>query len=476
MNRNRQYMVFLMVMMFALTAFAGVSHGAPSVISVDPGNNNTRVSLNKTISAMFSEVMDTTTITGSTFYVYKDGTDPATGTIPATVTTATSSGLTIANLKPNPQLEPDYRYKAEITTAVRNPVGVALTAKYTWSFTTIHDTPPTLAVTVPADNSTTTNATSNVTGSVSAAGNIGIRSLTVNGSAVTVNADGTFSHAVTLSNGANTITVKATDNADLTTTVIRTVTLDPGAPVLAITTPADNSKTSMTYTTISGTVGSATTTVSVTVNGGPSQSASVTDTAFSITVNLSPGSNAIVITATSLLGKTASASRTVFSDSQAPSLAITDPSQDITTSENNHTIRGTVADALSSVTLTIEVDSVPLANSPAAVNGVFEQRITYSGQKTHTVKVKAVDEVGNEVSVQRNIIYSLPDLNGDGIVNIADAVLLMQIAVGFIYPTSDQLAKGDVAPLINGRPSPDGIIDVGDVIVMLKKVVGLITW
>jgi hypothetical protein len=45
-----------------------------------------------------------------------------------------------------------------------------------------------------------------------------------------------------------------------------------------------------------------------------------------------------------------------------------------------------------------------------------------------------------------------------------------------IAPTSEQLRTGDVAPLVDGAPSPDGKIDVGDVLVILGKIAGTESW
>ena len=71
--------------------------------------------------------------------------------------------------------------------------------------------------------------------------------VTINGEEVTVNQDGTFSKVITLSAGANVITVIATDRAGKTTTVVRNVTLDTGAPVIRQITltpnPVDAGKT-----------------------------------------------------------------------------------------------------------------------------------------------------------------------------------------------------------------------------------------
>jgi len=61
-------------------------------------------------------------------------------------------------------------------------------------------------------------------------------------------------------------------------------------------------------------------------------------------------------------------------------------------------------------------------------------------------------------------------------VSIADALRALRIASGLITPTANDLAHGDVAPLVNNVPAPDGKIDLGDVIVILRKSVGLVTW
>jgi hypothetical protein len=52
----------------------------------------------------------------------------------------------------------------------------------------------------------------------------------------------------------------------------------------------------------------------------------------------------------------------------------------------------------------------------------------------------------------------------------------MRVAVGVTEPTPEQRQRGDVAPLVNGKPAPDGRIDLGDAVVILRKVVGLVTW
>lgn len=96
--------------------------------------------------------------------------------------------------------------------------------------------PPALSVTAPANNLVTNNASCTVSGTTSDVTSSPV-TLTVKlnagtATAVTVNTDGSFSKALTLAAGVNTITVTAKDAAGKTTTVTRTVTLDTGAPVI----------------------------------------------------------------------------------------------------------------------------------------------------------------------------------------------------------------------------------------------------
>ena len=65
------------------------------------------------------------------------------------------------------------------------------------------------------------------------------------------------------------------------------------------------------------------------------------------------------------------------------------------------------------------------------------------------------------------------DINGDGIVDIGDALLALKFAVGQLQPTLPELARGDVAPLVNGISIGDGKIDIEDAVLILRKAVGL---
>jgi len=65
------------------------------------------------------------------------------------------------------------------------------------------------------------------------------------------------------------------------------------------------------------------------------------------------------------------------------------------------------------------------------------------------------------------------DLNEDGVVNAADVLLVTQIVLGTRIPTANQAVIADVAPMINGIPSPDGIINSADTLLITRKALGL---
>lgn len=83
---------------------------------------------------------------------------------------------------------------------------------------------PTIGIASPADGSTTTSATAAVTGTVADTG--AVASVSVDGQAADISG-GTWSAAVPLSSGANTITVSAIDQAGLSTTTSETITYVP---------------------------------------------------------------------------------------------------------------------------------------------------------------------------------------------------------------------------------------------------------
>lgn len=100
---------------------------APRVTSTDPLNLATGVALNKVISATFSEAMDPSKITTTTFTLM-NGTTVVSGTV-------NYSG-TIATFTPSVNLLSGTTYTAKITTGAMNIAGTPLANDYVWTFNT----------------------------------------------------------------------------------------------------------------------------------------------------------------------------------------------------------------------------------------------------------------------------------------------------------------------------------------------------
>lgn len=61
------------------------------------------------------------------------------------------------------------------------------------------------------------------------------------------------------------------------------------------------------------------------------------------------------------------------------------------------------------------------------------------------------------------------DLNGDGLVDIVDVLLARRIVLGLLIPTDVQMLHGDVAPLVGGKPRPNGVMDAGDLLLIQRE-------
>lgn len=122
---------------------------APTVASKSPADGATGVLINTTVSAAFSEAMDSSTVNASTFTL--------SGGVSGTV--AYDASTSAATFTPSAGLAPNTTYTATITTGAKDLAGNAMAAAYTWSFTTgmatSSNNPPTgPALVSPADGQT----------------------------------------------------------------------------------------------------------------------------------------------------------------------------------------------------------------------------------------------------------------------------------------------------------------------------------
>src|ERR1035437_9947051 len=120
----------------------------PRVSATIPANNATGVPINAKVDATFSEAMDPSTITTTTFTLKQGAT-----AVPGTVT---YSGVS-AVFTPAGNLAASTTYTATITTGAQCVEGVAMAANYTWSWTTAaapDTTAPTVTGTIHANGAT----------------------------------------------------------------------------------------------------------------------------------------------------------------------------------------------------------------------------------------------------------------------------------------------------------------------------------
>jgi hypothetical protein len=179
-------------------------------------------------------------------------------------------------------------------------------------------------------------------------------------------------------------------------------------------------------------------------------------------------------------------------DNTAPTLTISNPSLAIANSSVSvtYTVTYNGADAVTLAPGNVTLNATGTANGTVAVSGtgtdsrtVTISNITgYSGTLGITIAANSAnDAAGNNAagslpSITFKVDNSSGDLNGDNIVDVLDALKTLRIATGLDAATPADLAHGDVAPIQNGLPHPDGKIDLSDVVVILRKSAGLSSW
>ena len=116
----------------------------PTVTLTEPASDATAVALNRTVVVTFSKAMDQTTLNATNFTL-KQGTTAVAGAVTSTSTKATFT--------PAVNLEGSKVYTATIS-GVKDVAGNVIAANYTFSFTTVDVTPPTVTQTDPLNNAT----------------------------------------------------------------------------------------------------------------------------------------------------------------------------------------------------------------------------------------------------------------------------------------------------------------------------------
>ena len=81
------------------------------------------------------------------------------------------------------------------------------------------------------------------------------------------------------------------------------------------------------------------------------------------------------------------------------------------------------------------------------------------------IEINAGSDPNNVISIPGS---ATGDINYDGVVDTVDVILARRIALGELVPDTNQLLRGDIAPVISGVPTPDGVIDTADFVVIQR--------
>jgi hypothetical protein len=139
------------------------------------------------------------------------------------------------------------------------------------------------------------------------------------------------------------------------------------------------------------------------------------------------------------------------------------------TTATSQTLSGSVTDNVGVASVTVQIGSAtPYAASLNGNSWSFSLASLPIG--TNEITVRATDASGNSALAKTSIVVETQPAT----LSIADATLAMQVSVGKIKPSTSQKSRLDVAPVINGKSSPNGKVDTGDAIVILSQVVGKI--
>ncbi|MEO8578235.1 MAG: Ig-like domain-containing protein, partial [Gemmatimonadales bacterium] len=134
--------------------FTTIDNIAPTIVSRSPAPGATNVATSATVQVGFSEPMDASTITSSTFTLSSGG---------AVAGAVTYNPATrVATFTPGAALGSAQSYTVTVTTGVRDAAGNALAANDVFSFTTVDNTPPTIVSRTPSAGATDVAANTTV--------------------------------------------------------------------------------------------------------------------------------------------------------------------------------------------------------------------------------------------------------------------------------------------------------------------------
>lgn len=393
----------------------------PTVTAQMPPDGAGNIAISAPATAVFSEAIDPATLSAATF-ILADGSGPLIGSVSYNAATRTAA------FTPNAPLANNSLYTATISTGVRGRSGNSLAQDKVWSFTTIPQETilPVITATAPT----------------SGAGNVStFRPVTA---AFSENMDPATINASTFTLAGITGTVSY-DGAT------RTASFTPDAPLAN-----NNTYTATISTAVKDLAGNRLPLARVwSFTTGPPDFVPPT------VISTQPAAAATNIP----LVTTISA---VFSEPMGLA-SIGQTSFTLTGRTYASTPPFTVSGTISNNSFIPIAQFIP--NAPLIIGTAY----------TATITTAVTDQAGNHMAADKTWSFvTLPDgilSPGNTAPTIADALRILRISVNLIPASSDDMNHGDVAPLgQDGKPLPDGVINIQDALVILRKVVGLISW
>ncbi|WP_233595405.1 Ig-like domain-containing protein [Corallococcus sp. CA031C] len=374
-----------------------------TAVSSNGTTNSTQASSTFTVAVPAPTVAITTPANGATV------TNPANVTVSGTAANATTVNLTVNGtnygpitvtggnwsqvLTPNPLPNGTYN----VTAVSTNAYGTN-SAQATSTFT-VNVAAPTVAISTPANGSTTANPSVTVTGTSANATRVTVTFQGIDYGPITVDASGNWSQALPgpLADGSYTVTAVSTNAGGTnSTTASSTFTVDQTAPVVAITTPANGSTTNTPNVTVTGTATDADF-VTLTFDGASYGPITVTggNWSFALPGPLSDGDYTVTATATDGAGNTSTPATSTFTvDQTAPTVAIGSPADGSTVGTSTVTVTGTSTGA-TFVTVTFQgTDSGPITVD-ASGNWSYLLPVTLT-EGAYTVTAVSTDAAGND--------------------------------------------------------------------------------
>ncbi|WP_298439881.1 Ig-like domain-containing protein [Geobacter sp.] len=258
------------------------------------------------------------------------------------------------------------------------------------------------------------------------------------------------------------------------------------SPTVSITSPGINATISgTTSVAISATDNVGVTKVELYVDGN--LAGTDTATPYSVSLNtstLAAGTHTLLAKAYDAagnVGQSSAVSVSIANDTTSPVANITSPA-------NGSTVSGTTTVSIAA-TDNIGVSKVELYLNGTlfATYGSAPFNISWDTTKyangPYTLTAKAYDASGNVSSAQVQVTLAPKtggagavkgDMNGDGAITVADAIIALKQMMS-ANPASN--TNADVYPLdANGKPSGDGTVNINDVLTILKRSIGSLSW